>query len=536
MVAIALAAAQGEAARAAEEAAPVKPAPGSSQPRPRTFDINEYRVEGVTKLSTRELEKVLNPFLGPAHTLEDVEKARAALEKEYSDRGFQTVTVAIPPQTVREGVVTLKVTEGTVGRLRVRGARYFSPSDVKAMAPSVAEGTVPNFNDIVHDIVALNQIPDRRVTPQLHAGTAPGTVDVDLMVEDALPLHGSLEFNNRYSPNTTPYRVNGALRYENLWQAGHTIGVAFQVAPERLSDAEVFSAYYLLRFPHLTWFTLTANGVVQNSDISTLGVSAVAGRGQVVGARANFTLPGTTGFYQTASAGPDWKHYGEGITTFASATQPAGSISTPITYIPLTVQYGANWSSESSQTQVNVTGVFNIRGLGSGSADFDAKRYGASGNFIYWRGDFARTDDLGLGLQLAERASGQYTPDPLVSPEQFTVGGVDSVRGYLEVQAAGDFGAAGSVEVRSPSLLTWFGAGPPNEWRFFAFADAGWTAIWQALPAQTAGFTLYSAGGGTRARLFGHLSGTLQVGVPFATVGNTEKGQPRVEFQVVGDF
>ena len=524
VVAMALSVSAGAAASAAETP------PAASSPRPRIFDINEYRVEGATKLTTAELERVLNPFLGPGRALEDVEKARAAIEKEYSDRGFQTVTVAIPPQTVRDGVVTLQVTEGRVGRLRVRGAHYFSPSDVKAMAPSMAEGTVPNFNDVVRDIVVLNQLPDRRVTPQLHAGVAPGTVDVDLVVQDSLPLHGSIEVNDRYSPNTTPYRLNGALRYENLWQAGHAIGFAFQLAPEHLPDAEVFSAYYLARFRGLSWLTLTANGVIQNSNVSTLGAAAVTGRGQIAGARANFVLPSGSGFYHTLSAGADWKHYGEGI------TQGTSTISTPLTYVPLTAQYSANWSSEESQMQLSLTGVLDVRGLGSDAVDFDAKRYDASGSFIYWRGDFSRTDEVGAGVQIAERASGQYTLSPLVSPEQFTVGGVDSVRGYLEVEAAGDYGAVGSVEVRSPSLLSWFGAAPPNEWRFFAFTDAGWAALWQSLPGQTSHYSLWSVGGGTRARIFGHLSGTFQVGVPFSAAGTTERLEPRMEFQVVADF
>ncbi len=62
----------------------------------------------------------------------------------------------------------------------------------------------PNFGDVTKDIVSLNQWPDRRVTPALRAGVAPGTVDVDLNVEDKSPLHASLEVNNRQSPSTTP--------------------------------------------------------------------------------------------------------------------------------------------------------------------------------------------------------------------------------------------------------------------------------------------------------------------------------------------
>ncbi|MEI9896427.1 MAG: hypothetical protein WDN28_21835 [Chthoniobacter sp.] len=102
---------------------------------------------------------------------------------------------------------------------------------------------------MTRDIVALNQWPDRRITPVLRAGVEPGTVDIDLQVKDSLPLHGSVELNNRYSPNTTELRVNGAVSYNNLWQKGHAAGVSFQVAPEDVDNAKVLSAYYQARIP-----------------------------------------------------------------------------------------------------------------------------------------------------------------------------------------------------------------------------------------------------------------------------------------------
>jgi hemolysin activation/secretion protein len=158
------------------------------------------------------VEQAVYPYLGPGRTTEDVEQARASLEKAYQDKGFQTVSVQIPPQQVRNGVVILQVIEGKVGRLRIHGSRYFSLEQIRKQAPSMAEGTVPNFNEVTRDIVALNQLPDRRITPSLRAGVEPGTVDIDLNVKDTLPLHGSLELNDRNSPNTTSLRLNGSIR------------------------------------------------------------------------------------------------------------------------------------------------------------------------------------------------------------------------------------------------------------------------------------------------------------------------------------
>jgi hemolysin activation/secretion protein len=141
--------------------------------------IREYRVQGAKRLSKLEVEAAVYPYIGPARTEQDVEQARSALEKAYKEKGFQAAAVQVPVQQARNGVVILRVTEGIVGRLRVTGSRYFSLSKIKQNAPSLAEGKVVDFNAITKDIVGLNQLPDRQVTPALRAGSEPGTVDID---------------------------------------------------------------------------------------------------------------------------------------------------------------------------------------------------------------------------------------------------------------------------------------------------------------------------------------------------------------------
>ena len=287
----------------------------SSEQSAKPLDILEYRVDGADLLSQSEVEAAVYPHLGPGKTPAEVEAARAALEKAYFAKGYQTVAVSIPPQKVRGGVVLLKVTEGKVGRLRVRGSRYFDLEEIKAATPSLAEGTVPNFEAVSKDIVALNQLPDRRITPALKAGVKPGTVDVDLNVEDELPLHGSLELNNRYSADTTKLRTTGTLRYDNLWQHGHSASLSYQVAPKRKEDGEVYSASYLARFASVPWFSLLGYWVDQDSDVSTLASMNVAGKGQIFGARGLLTLPGESDFFHTLSLGVDRKKFQERVSS-----------------------------------------------------------------------------------------------------------------------------------------------------------------------------------------------------------------------------
>ena len=497
-----------------------------SAPSP-TLTINEFTVRGNHLLSEDDVDAAVYPYLGPGQTIQSVDAARAALEKVYADKGYQTVAVEIPPQHVAGGVVVLQVVEEKVGRLHVNGSRYFSLNKIKAQAPSLAPGTVPNFKKIPHDIIALNSWQDRQVVPVLRAGVAPNTVDVDLNVKDTLPLHGSLELNNRYSQGTTPLRVDASLSYDNLFQRGDTVSVSYEIAPENPKDAEVFSGSYLAHLPNIDSVSLLLYGLVSNSNVATVGSTNVIGRGHVVGLRGIFTLPGGDGFYDTLSAGVDYKHFDQDV-TLGGATLP-----TPVTYYPLTATYSASWQGGTGLTELNLTPVLNIRSLGSTPAQFDAKRFSTnktSSGFIYLRGDAERTQQLPRGLELYLKVQGQISSAPLVNTEQFSGGGQDTVRGYLESEVLGDNAVLGSVELRSPSLAYLLGP-KVNEWRLFGFTEGGQLNILQPLPEQQAVFDLASVGLGTRIRLADHVNGQVDVALPLVTSVLTKAYHPRVEFR-----
>ena len=502
------------------EAPPAVPSP--------TLYIQEYRVLGAKQLPNIEVEEAVYPYLGPGRTEQDVEQARASLEKAYQDKGFQTVTVQVPQQTGRGGIIILQVVEAKVGRLRVRGSRFFSIDKIKAKVPSLAEGQVPNFNDVSREIVGLNQMADRRVTPSLRAGVEPGTVDVDLEVKDTFPLHGSIELNNRYSANTTPLRLNGSISYNNLWQLGHTAGFSFQLAPERLADAMVYSAYYLAPVPGVNWLSLMVQGTRQNSNVSTLGGAAVAGNGEILGGRALITLPSGSNFFHSLSAGLDYKHFKQDLMVGGELT---GS---PITYYPFSVFYSAAWVGKGYTTELNGGLTFAFANLGSDSVEFDNRRYTAAGSFVYFRGDLSHTRDLPLGFQIYAQIQGQASGQSLVDSEQFSGGGLDTVRGYLESEVLGDSAAIGSFEFRSPSLLGWAGEG--NEWRLYVFAEGGVLTLNNPLPEQQSQFDLASIGAGSRVRIFNHFNGSLDAGLPLISQSPTSAGDWLLTFRLWGDF
>lgn len=499
-------------------------APGGGQ----TLTINEYTIRGNHLLSERDVDTAVYPFLGPGQTVHSVDEARAALQAVYADKGYETVSVFIPPQHVVGGVVILQVLEAPIGRLNIVGSRYFSLKKIRSQARSLAPGQVPNFKHVKQDVIALNAWPDRQVTPSLQAGVRPDTVDVDLNVKDTPPLHGSLSLDNDYSQNTTPLRINGALSYDNLWQRGDTLSMQFQVAPERPNDALVFSGSYQAQ-TGIDWLSLLFSALISNSKVSSLGSTNVVGKGQDVGIRAQIVLPSGNGFSQALSTGIDYKNFGQDVTLAGAAS---GS---PVTYYPLTASYSASWLGESATTQFDASTVLSVRGLGSGTTAFDNRRYESQSNFIYAKGDLSRQQDLPFGLQVYGEAQGQFSDQPLVNTEQFSLGGQGTVRGYLNAEVLGDNAATGSVELRSPQLAQY--AGPKvNDWRLFVFGEGGWADILDALPEQQSQFGLASAGAGTRIQLVNHLNGSVDVAVPFLTSVATKAEEVRVEFRVWVQF
>jgi len=498
---------------------------------PLVLNIREYRVAGSKRLPRLAVEEAVYPYLGPGRTADDVEAARVALEKAYHELGFQTVSVVVPEQDPRRGIIRLEVVEGKVGRLRVNGARFFLPSRIRAEAPSLAEGNVPDMKKVEKEIVGLNRLGDRRVTPVLRAGVEPGTVDIDLNVEDKNPLHGSLELNNRNSANTSGLRLNGSISHGNLYQLGHTGGLSFQVAPQDTDDAKVFSGYYLARVSDSV--SLMVQGTKQDSDVSTAGGAASIGRGHTVGLQALIDLPSQDKFYQTLSLGLDYKHFSEDLVIGKD------TISSPIEYWPLSANYGATWLAEKAFTEANMSLNLHLRGIGSGEKDYANKRYNADGSYLFLRGDVAHTHDLADDSQLFAKIQYQLADKPLINNEQISGGGLGTVRGYLEATALGDNGIFGTFEYRTRSLIGKSSSKPgatPNEWRFHSFIDAGLVGMYDPLPGQQKRFGLASAGAGTRFKFADHYNGSVDVAVPFISQTDSDAGDVRITFRGWADF
>ena len=494
-----------------------------------SFDVFEYRVEGTTLLPVILVEQAVYPHLGERKTLADVEQAREALEKAYHGAGYLTVLVSIPQQKVGGGVVRLAVTEAPVNRLRVVESRYFSLGEIKAAAPELAEGKVPHFPQMQKELAALNRSADRKITPVLRPGKTPGTVEVDLKVKDELPLHGNVELNDRYSQDTTRTRLTASLRWDNLWQKQHGLGITLQTAPENPDESRVFSASYT--WPLTSGNYLALYGVKSDSDVAAVGTLNVVGNGTLFGARYIAPLRSRRdGFFHTATLGVDYKDFDQSVALIGG-----GDFNTPITYLPFTLGWDGTWlgQHESGQRHTTKLGVafnFHLRGLVADEEEFADKRFKGRANYAYLRGTASHSESWANGWGAEVRGSWQLAAQPLISNEQFAIGGVDTVRGYHESAALGESGLALSVEARTPNFAHRVGD-RVNELYALAFLDGGEVRVRESITADDR-FTLAGTGIGLRLRSESGVSAGLDWAVALRAVGTTGRGDSRAHFRL----
>ncbi len=142
---------------------------------------------------------------------------------------------------------------------------------------------------------------------------------------------------------------------------------------------------------------------------------------------------------------------------------------------------------------------------------FDATDNGVPGDpnakFFSWLGQGQYVQRLfHTQNQLVLRVSGQWTSEPLLALEQFSVGGVGSVRGYLENQLVRDRGIVSSAELRLPVLFNTAGSGIVFLAPFFDYGGA-WDV--NGSPSPT---SIYSVGSGILVSPNKHISAQLYWG------------------------
>jgi hemolysin activation/secretion protein len=543
-------------------------APTTPPPSGPSFAIDRFEVAGNTLLTPSQVDGVLAPFRGPGRSLGDVEKARDALQKRYEADGFLTVAVAIPQQTVESGTVRLEVLEARVGNVEVRnaGVHWVSDARVRSEVPHITPGAILRQEDLAEDMESANRSADARVRPQLEAGKRPGEVDVGLIVDDRIPLHGSLDFNNQYTPGSPNTRMDASASYSNLWGLGHEIGAHYQFVPRtgEFDQVQIWAGTYRMPMPwsdRQQLFGYYAKSDTTNASAAGGGIG-ILGKGENYGLRYTVDLPRVAGWREFSHAltfGVDHKNVENTV------SESNANIVTPIKYLPFLVAWSGTLAREQTISTAHLGLAFNFAGLigGGTKTDFQINRGGidptspvngdyhivtlalqhtvrmpavlqtlAAGHFVDLpkpEGSFF--DDWTLDLS----ARGQVADQPLIATEQFAAGGVDSVRGYLQSEKFGDDAYDLQFTLASPFYRNFLGGRFGERVQLLAFWDNAnlWLLNDPSQP-HTIRSRLEGAGFGIRAGLFEHVNAEFLLGWPLIETENSDA--LRYHFRVAVGF
>ncbi|MDT8383296.1 MAG: ShlB/FhaC/HecB family hemolysin secretion/activation protein [Gammaproteobacteria bacterium] len=494
------------------------------------FDVREFRVSGNTLLNVKDVERTLYGFLGEEKVFADIEKAQHALEQRYREAGYPAVLVDIPEQSVSDGVVWLKVTESRVSTRRITGSRYYLPGVLAGQITALEPGNKLQISTVQTQIAqASTAFPERAINPILRPGRTPGTVEVELKVEDQLPLHGELEVNDRYGENTSRWRALGSVSYSNLWQRGHSLNIQYQTAPEETDEVQVWSGTYLFRVPQ-SQSMVVIYAVDSESNTATLGDLNVIGNGNIYGLRWITPWRDDETFSNSLSLGVDYKKFGESI-----QQQGADLTNTPIDYATFGIDFSRTRQTALQMTRYRMSSGFGVRGLVNDAQAFEDKRSQSQPNYLFLRAGVTHSRALFAGTRLQLEMEGQWANSPLISNEQYAAGGVATVRGYHESQALGDDAVRGRVEWLIPSLLkssTGDKAVSASGIDGLLFWDGAALHVQQALPGTDAHTELASVGLGLRM----NRASTWEVNLDWAKAlkaeGSVAKGDTRVHASV----
>lgn len=117
--------------------------------------------------------------------------------------------------------------------------------------------------------------------------------------------------------------------------------------------------------------------------------------------------------------------------------------------------------------------------------------------FTKLTGQAARLQGITDRISLRVSVAGQWSADPLLSYEEFSLGGEAYGRGYDYGEISGEHGAAGSAEIRYGDETKWPWL---SEYQVYGFYDVG--AVWNKVSGDDLDMQhLSSAGAGLRLRI-----------------------------------
>jgi hemolysin activation/secretion protein len=478
---------------------PPTPALPSTKERlgtPGTITVSRFEFVGNTAFSGEKLTEVTAPFTNRAITFAEMLQAEAAVTRLYTDAGYINSGAVIPAEQTfpREGaVVKIQVIEGGVEEIRLTVDGRLNADYVRSRL-ALATDRPLNQNRLLEALQVLQLNPlIQNISADLSAGSRPQLSVLTVNVKEADTSHVELFTDNGRVKSIGSFERG--VRYNQGNLSGFGDGLSVEYANTEGSNA-VYANYTLPINPY--------NG--------TLKLSGQFNSTQVIEAPFNqLDITGNSRYYDLTFRQPVRQTPTQELALGLTAARVESKNTLLGVGFPLSP--GAN---DAGQTEVSALRFFQEWTQRS-SQDVFALRsqfsLGTDGSqFFDWRGQGQYVRLLAPDTLLVLRSSVQLSTNSLVPLEQFSLGGLDSVRGYAQDSLLTDNGAFASAEVRLPILRVDSVKGLLQVAPFVDFG-AGWNNDRNAIPTPNQN-ALFSAGLGLQWQMGDNFNARLDWGFP----------------------
>jgi len=472
--------------------------------------------------------------VGKSLTEDQIKALAQRVQDDLIKKGFYVARVWPASPAVVDGVLTLVVDEGRIGKISLfkrQGdktvpykGRWYSEKQIQRRLALLKAGEPFNYSQLYATVYGFNSHPDLTADVDLtvrkvgEGDDQRRHVDMDFEVKENRPLHAMVEFANTGTDITDEWRAGLTLQYLNVSQHDDVLTLS---APASLDLSTIRSTALSYYRPH-NWrkggnfsvfgglSDLAAENVVDEIDVE--------GTGWFAGFQGSYNFIDDSRRLLNASLG--LTHNTIEDTLILPDGTPSVASEAAVTPLILTLTYGTKQPDKRGgrttvlwATEINQGGFLGA----SNDEELQSQRQNAKADFIIEKLQIARVQSVLRNKQdpkkdwiLYTRLAGQYATEPLIPGEQMGVGGLNTVRGYLENEVLADDGVVANIELRTPirhtsTLPRWMGK-PENDKRyvdyeglqFVLFLDGAYVTLKDAVAGEDDNYQLLSVGPGLR--------------------------------------
>lgn len=417
----------------------VVPEGASPEGKEKRVLIRKIVVEGVTLIPEGGIQKIASQFEGRQLSLKDMQKVADLITDEYRKRDYLTSRAFIPPQTITQATLIIRVSEGRLGEVKIKGNRYFRTRLLEKKL-NIEPGGYFDYSALQKSLVHINEHPDRKARAMLVPGKEPGTTDIIIEVEDRLPVHIGLEYDNFGSRYIEKDRGSIVFEHNNL--LGFDDKLYFSA--QRSEAALLMLKQWRYSFPVSS--TLEVGGYFLRSRLK-LGREfkdvEARGKASIAGLFLSKALISEKDLDLRLNLGFDWKHIRNYLLGVESSRDEVRVFKTG-----MDMDFNDPWGRNIFSLELD-TGIPRMWG-GLTAKDASSSRAGAGGKFLKWTGNYFRLQRGPFSSSILWKNSFQLSGYSLVASEQFQIGGPATVRGYPPAEYSGDKGWYTSLEWSLP--------------------------------------------------------------------------------------